>query len=83
LVQEIENHPNNAVDIPQYIVVPITRHRPTLPTQEPIALFIALRLSVLPAINLDDQASVDACKIDDVGRDRMLTPEVEPHLPAA
>ena len=68
----------------KHFVVPEPEHTITLCAQELSAVIIpALLHVVLTAIQLDDQAHIEADKINDVRANGLLAPELEAQLPIA
>ena len=63
------------IAILQDIMVPEAEDSPSVAAKHSIARVVLAVAAVLSAIGLDDEAPLNASKIDYVRRDRMLTPE--------
>src|SRR6476620_955614 len=72
-----EDRVDDAPALPQDVVVPEAQDRPPVRRQPSVAPLVALALGVLPTIGLDEEPLLDAQKVDDVGSDGNLPPELE------
>ena len=70
--EELREH---TLGIRQHVVVPEADHAPALRSEIVVSLPVALRFCMLPAIDLDDDLSVDAGEVRNIWRDRMLATE--------
>ncbi len=74
------------VQVCQHLVVPKSQHPEpvTLEPQRPLVIRGAnVRLIVLPAIHLDNQSTLEANEVHNVGSNRLLPPESQPKHPLA
>ena len=72
----LEDRFNHRIQRKQHIVIPEAQHCPSLRLKPPRPCLIAGCL-VLRSIQLNNQCCIDTTKICDVGRNRMLTSELE------
>lgn len=72
LRQGIRNGFQNAGRICENVVVPEAQNAVPLLSKESIPHGVTRVRSVLPAIDLDNEASLPADEIDDIGADRLL-----------
>ncbi len=70
----------DAVEVAEDVVVPETNHLVAMLKEEGRALCVGvLPGSMLAAIELDDQATLDTAEVDDERPDRVLPPELDAH----
>jgi hypothetical protein len=62
----------NALGVRQHVIVPESQNAPAVTRHELVSRRIASGFGVLPSIDFDDYASIDAREVCDIGRDRML-----------
>ena len=72
-----ENCLQHALAIAQHFIVPKAKHLPALAFQIGVPRLVARALGVLETVSLDDQVSASAKKVDNIGADRNLSPELE------
>ena len=77
-LQSGENRRENAVEIFHDLVVPIAQHPPSVIFEPLRSHGIGSAVRVLAAIDLDDQRSIEADKVDDIWPQRTLPSELEP-----
>jgi hypothetical protein len=76
--QGFDNHVNNSIDVLKYIVIPKSQDIETLIPQPGISLnIVSYLLTVLSAVDLDDQSFFQTNKIDDVASQRLLAAKLK------
>jgi hypothetical protein len=63
--------------VSQNIIVPEAKHAKPFTSEIIVPDYIVLIVCVLAAIDLNDQLSSEACKVDDISADRKLSLELE------
>ncbi len=74
---------NNLVQAVQHFIIPEPDHPEALRLKKTRPFRIRLGIRMLPTVNLNNQTPFQAEKVDNIGADDMLTPELAVrHLPA-
>lgn len=71
-----KDHLRHAIRVVADVTVPQTKDGPTLIVEPFVAYLVALRLRMLPSINLDDEPCLPARQIRDVRTNRQLSREL-------
>jgi hypothetical protein len=78
IAQGFDNHVNNSIDVLNYIVIPKSQDIETLIPQPDISLnIVSYLLTMLSAVDLDDQSFFQTNKIDDVASQRLLAAKLK------
>src|SRR5262249_32178024 len=77
VVQNVEEHGQNSLDVRQHFVIPETLHKKIIRRQPAIALLITRRICMLTAIHFDHEACAETDEIADEGTERNLPTEFE------
>jgi hypothetical protein len=76
--QGFDNHGNDSIDVLKYIVIPKSQDIETLIPQPDISLnIVSYLLTMLSAVDLDDQSFFQTNKIDDVASQRLLAAKLK------
>jgi hypothetical protein len=76
--QGLDNHVNNSIDVLKYIVIPKSQDIETLIPQPDISLnIVSYLLTMLSAVDLDDQSFFQTNKIHDVASQRLLAAKLQ------
>jgi hypothetical protein len=79
IAQMSQDHFADPFEIVENFIIPESQDTKALPSQIRIADRVVMRLSMLPAVHLNDQTRFDTHEIRDVRADGALPSELSPH----